>query len=65
MRVEVDRDLCESNAVCVGIAPDIFTLDDDDLAAVTDDDIPVDREDDVRSAVQLCPKIALRLRGDG
>lgn len=32
MRVEVDPDLCESNAVCVGLAPDIFELGDDDLA---------------------------------
>ena len=31
MRVDVDRDLCESNAVCVGIAADIFELDDEDL----------------------------------
>lgn len=61
MRVKVDRDLCESNAVCVGIAADIFELDDEDLAVVTVDEIPQDREDDVRSAVQLCPKIALTL----
>ncbi|UMB69671.1 ferredoxin [Mycobacterium paraterrae] len=64
MRAEVDRDLCESNAVCVGIASDIFELDDEDLVVVTVDEIPEDREDDVRSAVQLCPKIALTLRED-
>lgn len=65
MQVDVDRDLCESNAVCVGIAPDIFELDDEDLAVVTVDEIPADREADVRQAVQLCPKIALTLREDG
>jgi len=32
MRVEVDRDRCEGNAVCVGIAPDLFDLDDEDYA---------------------------------
>ena len=64
MRVEVDRDLCESNAVCVGIAPDVFDLDDEDLAAVTADEVPPAREEDVRSAVQLCPKIALTLLED-
>jgi ferredoxin len=62
MRVEVDRDLCESNAVCVGIAPDIFDLDDEDLAVVAVDEVPADRESDVREAVALCPKIALALR---
>jgi ferredoxin len=64
MRVVVDRDLCESNAVCIGIAPDVFDLDDEDLAAVTVDEVPADREEDVRQAVQLCPKIALMLRED-
>ena len=65
MRVDVDRDLCESNAVCVGIAADIFELDDEDLAVVRVDAIRADREADVRQAVQLCPKIALTLREDG
>ena len=64
MRVEVDRDLCESNAVCVGIAPDIFDLGDDDLARVLVDEVPQDRADQVRKAVGLCPKIALKLRED-
>jgi ferredoxin len=32
VRVIVDRDRCEGNAVCLGIAPDIFELDDEDYA---------------------------------
>lgn len=62
MRVKADLDLCESNAVCVGIAPDVFELGDDDLARVLVDDVPGDRETDVRHAVILCPKIALKLQ---
>ncbi|WP_292991862.1 ferredoxin [Mycobacterium sp.] len=62
MRVLVDRDLCESNAVCVGIAPDVFELDDEDLVVAMIDGVPADREDAVREAVQLCPKVALTLR---
>ena len=64
MRVEVDRDLCESNAVCVGVAPDIFDLGDDDLAQVLIDEVPQGRADEVREAVGLCPKIALKLHED-
>ncbi|GAC1395156.1 MAG: ferredoxin [Mycobacterium sp.] len=64
MRVEVDRDLCESNAVCVGIAPDLFDLGDDDLARVLVDEVPSEREAAVREAAGLCPKIALTLRDD-
>lgn len=64
MRVEVDRDLCESNAVCVGLAPDVFALDDEDLAVVRTGEVPAERTDDVRTAVQLCPKIALSMVED-
>jgi ferredoxin len=64
MRVEVDRDLCESNAVCIGIAPDVFELGDDDLATISVDEVPPDREDAVREAVMLCPKIALTIQAD-
>ncbi len=30
MQVKVDRDLCEANAVCCGLAPAVFELDDDE-----------------------------------
>ncbi len=62
MRVEADADLCESNAVCVGIAPDVFELGHDDLVRVRVDEVSRDREDDVRQAVVLCPKVALKLQ---
>ena len=42
MRVEVDRDRCEGNAVCVGIAPELFELDDEDYAIVTADPMPAE-----------------------
>ncbi|WP_101947844.1 ferredoxin [Mycobacterium sp. 3519A] len=64
MHVEVDRDLCESNAVCVGIAPDVFELGADDLAVVKVGEIPTNRQDAVREAVAMCPKIALTLLQD-
>ena len=44
MKVVVDRDRCEGNAVCVGIAPDLFDLDDEDYAVVKVDEIPADQE---------------------
>lgn len=61
MRVEADLDLCESNAICVGIAPEVFDLGDDDLVRVLVDEVPAGRESDVREAVAMCPKIALKL----
>ena len=43
VRVIVDCDQCEGNAVCLGIAPDIFDLDDEDYAVVKTDPIPPTR----------------------
>ncbi len=63
MRVEVDRDRCEGNAVCVGIAPDLFDLDDDDYAVVKADPVPEDQEEAAEQSIQECPRAAL-LRKD-
>ncbi|KDE99296.1 ferredoxin [Mycolicibacterium sp. ELW1] len=59
MRVEVDRDRCEGNAVCVGIAPDLFELDDEDYVIVTKDPIPADQEALAEQSIAECPRAAL------
>jgi ferredoxin len=59
MRVEVDRDRCEGNAVCVGIAPDLFDLDDEDYAVVKADPVPDDQEDVAEQSIAECPRAAL------
>ncbi|CAM5740373.1 ferredoxin [Mycolicibacterium aubagnense] len=63
MRVEVDHDRCEGNAVCVGIAPDLFDLDDNDYAVVKADAVPADQEALAEQAIAECPRAAL-LRKD-
>lgn len=62
MRVEVDRDRCEGNAVCVGIAPQLFELDDDDYAIVKADPVPADQEALAEQAIAECPRAALNRR---
>ena len=59
MRVEVDHDRCEGNAVCVGIAPDVFGLDDEDYAVVTADPVPADQVALTEQAIAECPRAAL------
>jgi ferredoxin len=59
--VAVDRDECEANAVCVGIAPDVFELDDDEQLHILVAEVPADRAEQVRQAVDSCPKRALFL----
>ena len=34
MRVVVDRDLCESNGLCMAAAPEVFELQDDDTLLI-------------------------------
>ncbi len=63
MRVEVDHDRCEGNAVCVGIAPDLFDLDDNDYAVVLADPVPADQEELAEQSIAECPRAAL-LRKD-
>ena len=43
MRVVVDYDLCESNAICMQIAPDVFEVRDDDFLYVLDENPGDDR----------------------
>lgn len=64
MRVEVDLDRCEGNAICVGIDPDLFELNDDEQVAVKVTPIPADREKHAQQAVAECPRAALREVGD-
>jgi ferredoxin len=59
MRVEVDHDRCEGNAVCLGIAPDLFDLDDDDYAVVKVDEVPADQEQLAEQSIAECPRAAL------
>ena len=60
MELKVDRDLCEANAVCCGLAPDVFELDDDEQLVITQP-VPPELLDRVRLAVERCPKNALEL----
>ena len=64
MRVVVDCDRCEGNAVCVRIAPELFQLDDDEYATVTADPAPAEQETLAEEAIAECPRAALS-RKDG
>ncbi|NAS24613.1 ferredoxin [Herbidospora sp. NEAU-GS84] len=60
-KVIVDYLVCEANGVCVGLAPEVFDLDDDDNLHVLLEEPPADLLDRVRHAVRSCPKAALSL----
>jgi ferredoxin len=64
MRVVVDYDLCESNAVCMAIAPEVFEVRDDDFLYVLQETPPEDLRSKVEEAVQRCPKQAISIAED-
>ena len=61
MRVVVDFDLCESNAICMQIAPDIFEVRDDDFLYVLDETPSEDRRSNLEESVQRCHKQAISI----
>ena len=61
MRVVVDFDLCESNAICMQIAPDIFEVRDDDFLYVLDETPSEDRRSNLEESIQRCPKQAISI----
>lgn len=64
MKIVVDFDLCQSNAVCMSIAPDLFEVRDDGFLYVLDEHPGSDRLEDVRSAITSCPTGAITLVED-
>ena len=61
MKVKADFDLCESNAVCVATAPDVFEVDDDDYLQILTEDVTEENEARIEQAVAACPKAALSI----
>jgi ferredoxin len=63
MKVIVDSDLCEANAVCMAHCPEVFHLNDDDTLTILMADVPEKLRAQVEDAVRLCPRQALRSEG--
>lgn len=61
MKVVVDFDVCESNAVCMGIAPEVFEVRDDDFLYVLDENPPESLRPKVEEAALRCPKQAITI----
>jgi ferredoxin len=63
MRVIVDFDLCESNALCMKAAPEVFEVRDDDFLYVLMEEPPEELREKVKAAERACPKTAIRIEG--
>lgn len=63
MRIVVDFDLCESNALCMEAAPEVFEVRDDDVLYVLNENPDEVLRDKVQAAAALCPKQAITIVG--
>jgi ferredoxin len=61
MRVRVDRDICQGHALCAGVAPELFTLDDEGYSNVGEVEVPAGSEDLARRGMQTCPERAITI----
>jgi ferredoxin len=64
MRVVVNRTLCESNAVCARLVPEVFFVDDDDRLQIKQEQPASVLRERVEHAVRRCPKLALAIVED-
>lgn len=65
MKIVVDYDRCESNAVCMGILPEVFEVRDDNFMYVLNETPPESMRAKVMQCVNGCPTGALSIEEDG
>ena len=61
-RVVVDFDLCESNALCMAAAPEVFEVRDDDFLYILNEEPGEDLRAKVVEAAERCPKQAIAVQ---
>ena len=61
MRVIVDYDVCESNALCMAAAPEVFEVRDDDNLYLLNETPGEELRAKVEEAVRRCPKQAISI----
>ena len=61
MKIIVDYDLCEANARCMQVCPDLFEVDDDDNLIVKSETFDEALKSKVEEAVRVCPRQAITI----
>ena len=61
MKIRIDYDLCEGNAVCMKVCPEVFEVGDDDRARLVTKEPSEDLRAKVEAAVRRCPRQALSI----
>ena len=61
MKAIVDADLCTGCGLCVATCPEVFDMNDDDIAVVIATPVPADVENTCLDAADGCPVDAISI----
>jgi ferredoxin len=61
MHISIDRATCQGNQLCLGIAPELFDVDEDGLALVRVELVTPDLERVAEQAALCCPTQAVQV----
>jgi ferredoxin len=64
MRIEVDLEKCEQNALCAAIAPTVFEVSADDRLIVLESEPDEALKRQVLAAAAACPRLAITMISD-
>ena len=59
MKIVVDYDLCEANALCMEAAPEVFRVEEDDTLTILLEEPGEELRSKVEEAARLCPRQAI------
>lgn len=64
MKPEIDESLCIGDGICADICPEVFEMQDDNLAHVINEEPDESLHDRVREAADACPTSAISVHED-
>jgi ferredoxin len=63
VKIVVDYDKCTSNAVCMGIAPEVFEVREDNFLYLLNEEPGEELRPKMEEAVRMCPTQAISIEG--